>query len=204
MIRNLCAAGNVATWTFTGSVAMANALRRSLHQDVSTYAPIRVHVKENSTCQTDEYIAHRIGLIPFYAVRPAADASKVARLRVTGREAIAADIESEEFRPYNSRIAIIRMQDDQTLDVEIEFSWNNGGFHSRHSHVSTVSMHEQGGAIHMRLEMIDRSMAALPTLRVALQELQKMVWDTIHFIETQYDAKHKVLDGSSERTIPVV
>jgi len=45
-------------------VQFVNALRRCTQRDVSSLAVEDVVVHENSTCFWDEYIAHRIGLMP--------------------------------------------------------------------------------------------------------------------------------------------
>ncbi|EGR31641.1 hypothetical protein IMG5_105540 [Ichthyophthirius multifiliis] len=45
-------------------VALANSLRRILLAEVETIAIQNVKVYENTSCLPDEYIAHRVGLIP--------------------------------------------------------------------------------------------------------------------------------------------
>ena len=52
-----------------GGAGFCNAVRRTLASDVTMLAPYEVRVLENTSCQNDEYIAHRIGLVPF-AERP--------------------------------------------------------------------------------------------------------------------------------------
>ena len=51
-----------------GGIGFGNAIRRTLLSDIVTEAPCRVRVHVNTSCHTDEYIAHRIGLIPFTRV----------------------------------------------------------------------------------------------------------------------------------------
>ena len=43
---------------------MANALRRIIISEVPTMAIEMVQVAENTSCLNDEFVAHRIGLIP--------------------------------------------------------------------------------------------------------------------------------------------
>ena len=47
------------------SDAFANQLRWALSRELPTVAAERVRIHENSTPFPDEYIAHRIGMIPF-------------------------------------------------------------------------------------------------------------------------------------------
>ena len=43
------------------STGLANALRRSIIMDIEAWAPERVTFEINTSCQTDEYIAHKLG-----------------------------------------------------------------------------------------------------------------------------------------------
>jgi DNA-directed RNA polymerase II subunit RPB3 len=46
------------------NLAMVTALRRSIMNDVPTMAIDMVQINENKTCLSDEFLAHRLGLIP--------------------------------------------------------------------------------------------------------------------------------------------
>lgn len=48
-------------------VSFANALRRILIAEVPTMAPHLISVYENTSVLHDEFLAQRIGLIPFYS-----------------------------------------------------------------------------------------------------------------------------------------
>ena len=57
-----------ARFALPGSVGLCNAVRRTLLSDVRTEAPASVRVVRNVTCLTDEFLAHRVGLVPLRRV----------------------------------------------------------------------------------------------------------------------------------------
>lgn len=57
--------GKTCSFDVRSDVNFANAIRRSLMEKVERYSPDRVEIEVNTTSQTDEYISHRIGLVPF-------------------------------------------------------------------------------------------------------------------------------------------
>ena len=64
-VEALCVLPRAARVTFSEcSEAQVNAVRRTLVSDLPTIAATHVHVYVNSSCFPDEYVAHRIGMLP--------------------------------------------------------------------------------------------------------------------------------------------
>ena len=70
-IEKFEADGDRATFTLSGArTGVANAIRRSVSGSVACFAIDRFTFYENTSAMFDEYIAHRIGLVPIGS-RPA-------------------------------------------------------------------------------------------------------------------------------------
>jgi DNA-directed RNA polymerase subunit D len=59
--------GDTLNFTLNVNQPTANAIRRFIISSVKTYAIDIVEISMNTTCLTDEFIAHRLGLIPLIA-----------------------------------------------------------------------------------------------------------------------------------------
>jgi hypothetical protein len=127
--------GTMLSFRLHGTIPMANALRRALLQDVESWAPDHVVFRKNTSCQPDEYIAHRIGMIPFRQAstvegRPTLD------LCVSDRDAMTTDI-SGDYRAVNDQ-EIMCMIPGQELDCTITMRRDSGRTHSRFCSVAGV------------------------------------------------------------------
>ena len=156
------------TCAFTvGNIHIANAIRRSLVGHISQWAPKCIHVTKNTSCQTDEYIAHRICMIPF--VHRIGEGNM--HLHVKGRPAQSNDLVGESFVPFEN-ICIMHMINEQELDIEVEFEYGTGAQHTKFSHVSIVGYNQKdNGTVRMNFEVITPEPPIL-YLRDALKSLR--------------------------------
>ncbi|KAK9814042.1 hypothetical protein WJX73_009986 [Symbiochloris irregularis] len=95
-------------------VSVANALRRIILSHVPTIAIELVEIERNSTVLNDEFIAHRLGLIPIVSTdvgiltspyeanddKQCDELEYELNVRCTGDETM--DVTSEDLRPHNS------------------------------------------------------------------------------------------------------
>ena len=182
-MRQLTLEGNVCKFELHGScaVGMGNAIRRSLMSDVINYAPKEITIRKNTTCQTDEFIAHRIGMIPFRRVSD--DIEGAMTVNVVGREAMASDfVGTAYYAPTN--IPIIKMIDDQELDLDVVFTKGTGNDHVKFSHVGKVG-YKVVTDNHVKVEFeIITDESPLDYLERAIDALSKRLRDTLCVVES--------------------
>lgn len=173
-LRNLEVSGTLCTFDVT-KPHLANSLRRALLSRVRNVAPSLVRFQRNTSCQNDEYIAHRIGLIPFVSD---VAAPSPATLDVTGRTVYSRDLVSPDATVTCGDIPILLLHEEQRLQLSVEFAWDIGATHARFSHVSAVSFAEAADGKSVRLSFDNIAGAPpLPILRAALDALVAMVDD---------------------------
>ena len=127
--------GTTLSFRLHGTTPMANALRRALLQDVESWAPDRVAFRKNTSCQPDEYIAYRIGMIPFRQA-PAAEGNPTLDLCVSDRDAMTTDIAGGLCAVNDQEIMC--MIPGQELDCSISMRRDCGRTHSRFCPVAGV------------------------------------------------------------------
>ena len=164
----------------------ANALRRALVMDLRTTAPSRVRIRTNTSPWTDEFLAQRIGLIPFASQTGGENC--VATLRVSGRDALASDlvVASKDgggdlaMSPQDGRIVIARMLRDQTLDLDVHFETSTGREHARFTRTVAVGMQERDGGMVVAFECFGDDHAscareAIASLRARLEAARERI-----------------------------
>tara|TARA_B110001452_G_scaffold126201_1_gene104769 strand:+ start:122 stop:679 length:558 start_codon:yes stop_codon:yes gene_type:complete len=127
----------VQRFVIPGHVGLCNALRRTLLSDIETEAPSQVRIETNVTCHTDEYIAHRIGLIPFHRVGN----GTVMSLHVTGPKVVTtAHFTGPAFDAIYNNIELLQLDKGHELKIEVTFDTQCAGQHARYSPCYAVGM----------------------------------------------------------------
>lgn len=118
------------------SSAYANALRRTAMVHVKCFAIDKVTFYENTSAIFDEYISHRIGLVPI--VTPASGYSDTDEilftLDATGPKTVySRELESsdKEVKVKNGGIPIIKLAQDQRMRIEAKAVLGEGIRHAK-------------------------------------------------------------------------
>lgn len=124
---------------------VVNSIRRSLLQDVTCWAPSSVVFTVNTSCQTDEYLSHRMGLVPWRQedlVGRGEIASSTSGMEVDAVirsfHAKGSDLWASSVSPVSGGdVCLMRLARDQELKGNILF--RPGGQHVRYNPVAAVS-----------------------------------------------------------------
>ena len=136
---------DVSRFRIPGHVGLCNALRRTLLSDLETEAPTSVRMLKNVTCHTDEYISHRIGLIPF---RRVGNGNTLA-LNVTGPCAVTCEaFTGPAFEPIHRGLELLYLDTGHELSMEITFDTGRASSHARYSPCYAVGMVPDGNDAH--------------------------------------------------------
>lgn len=138
-----------------GTTGFCNAVRRALLSDVTFEAPCSVRFEVNESCQTDEFIAHRIGMIPFKRCGN----GKTMCLDVRGPATVtAAHLVGEAFDVVHPDVHVMRLGDGQRLKCEVTFDVRPASTHARYCKVVGVGMRKVSDDLHeLNVETIDGS-----------------------------------------------
>lgn len=136
-IEKFEADGDSATFTLSGARSgMANALRRSINGSVACFAIDKITFYENTSPMFDEYIAHRIGLVPI-TTPPNGYTEKdeiLFTLEATGPATVySKELESadKEVEVANEKIPIIKLGPEQKIRIEAKAIMGTGQKHSK-------------------------------------------------------------------------
>ncbi len=128
--------GNKLDFTVDGIIVeFANTIRRYGMVCVPTFAVDNIVMYENTSSIFDEYISHRIGLIPLVTpVKAAGDAEVVFVIDETGPKVVySADMKSkdEDVKPAKDKIPIVTLNEGQKLRLEAKAKIGTGIDHAK-------------------------------------------------------------------------
>lgn len=171
-----------ATFVLPGGVGFCNAVRRTLLSDVEAWAPCEVTVHENTSCQTDEFLAHRIGMIPFARVGN----GEVLELDATGPcTACARDFTSPGFAPVHEGIELMTLGKDQRLRLTVRLDKQPAHKHARYAACAGVGMRKVDADRCAVSFSVNDGRAPLQVLLEALDHLDARVERALHALAHQ-------------------
>ncbi|MGD0729473.1 MAG: DNA-directed RNA polymerase subunit D [Candidatus Micrarchaeaceae archaeon] len=136
-IENLEEKNNVLKFTLKDATnSQANALRRIATNHVKSFAINTVTFYENSSAIFDEYIAHRIGLVPIKTPSTGySDEDEILfTLEAEGpRIVYSKELESrdKEVKVANDAIPIIKLAAEQKIRIDCKAIMGNGATHAK-------------------------------------------------------------------------
>ena len=163
------------SFVIPGGAGFCNAIRRTLLSDLSSEAPYSVEIRVNTSCQTDEFIAHRIGMIPFRRTGN----GNTLDLKVKDRSARSTDLTGVAFEPCVD-VEIMSMQAGQSLDMTIRFDEQLSRKHARYAKCAAVGMSkvDNEGRHKIVFETLDGS-DPRTIMRSALDALESRIDDAL-------------------------
>ena len=153
-LRNIKSQNGSFHCTIHEGIEFSNAIRRAVISETTSYAPAEVDIEINTSCQTNEYIAHRIGLIPFCQNGLSEDVT--VTLHVKDRTATTDDIVGDATA--HKKITIMKMMTGQELKLKVYFKKGKGSIHSRWCPIAACSHYiddKDPNIIHFKFEMIN-------------------------------------------------
>ena len=181
-----------ATFLVKGTnTGLMNAFRRAVISEVPTLAIHEVYFYENTSPLWDEFIAHRLGLIPLEAEYGTYDENTVVSfsLDATGPKIVySSDLVSSDpsVKPADNRIIIVKLMEGQRLRLEAKAKMGTAKEHAKwqaglasYRHVYRVEIKKpeavkaEGGDIE-EIERENKSSAGLSDKNL---NLLKDVWE---------------------------
>jgi DNA-directed RNA polymerase alpha subunit len=126
-----------AAFVLSGGVGFANAVRRTLLADVVGAAPCEVTVRANTSCLADEYLAHRLGLVPMRRV----GAGDAMELDATGPAVVLArDLTSPAYEPVHGDIELAVLGEGERLRLSVRVDERPARAHARYAACAAVGL----------------------------------------------------------------
>jgi len=117
-----------------------NSLRRSIMHDVAIMAISSVHIKQNNSVMADEFLAHRLGLIPIVCPPETMTEDIIFRLDIEGPcTVVASDLQHESVKMAYPDMPIVVLGKRQHVHIEAVARWGTGKTHARFIPVCPVT-----------------------------------------------------------------
>lgn len=172
-----------SSFLLSEGTGFCNAVRRTLLHDVSTWAPKELFIRTNTSCQTDEFLAHRVGLVPF---RREGHGNGSVTLSARGPCTVTSgEFRGGDFESVHDNIEIMLLGDGQELDLDVHFDRRAPSSHTRYSPCAAVGMCRVDEKRHrISFECIGGE-APKETLIRALEHLEGRIDRALHSIANQ-------------------
>ena len=116
-----------------------NSLRRAIMNDISTVAISTVHITTNNGVMADEFLAHRLGMVPLVCPDKNADLGIPFDIDVRGPcLVLSKHLQHPFLRPVDPHIPLVLLGQDQALKLRAHVRWGTGSEHARFSPVCPV------------------------------------------------------------------
>lgn len=171
---------------------LANALRRALLADLEAWAPCELTIVRNTSCHTDEYVAHRIGLVPFRR----AGAGDTMALKRKGGVAMASDLAGSAFEAVVPDLPIVDLGRDAEVELTVRFDQQSASKHARYSTCAAVGMQKVGARRHkISFELHDDRARPADVFLRAIRSLEARVDDCLLQLARQPDPPPRSMCG---------
>lgn len=158
-----------------GGPGVCNAFRMSLLNDTTALAACKVSFDVNSSSFNNEFLAHRIGMVPFRRTEAEGD---TLRLVVQGPARVhARDLSGIGVEAVHGGVLIAALGTaEQRIEATVYFDERKGGEHARYMPVCAVGMRPHGPDRHeVSFEVIDPQRSARAVAQEALRSLEERV-----------------------------
>lgn len=154
-------------------LCLMSALRRCVMRDVQTLGVQSVRIIENHTNFWDEYVAHRIALLPYEG------SPSVVTLHIIGTQDVAHSVYSDAITGRDAKCAvtmapIITLLKDQSVHLQATLTMASGKQHARFMPGLCWLTEEEGDVTTLHIEARD-GVDAIETLRDALSAVRRVI-----------------------------
>jgi DNA-directed RNA polymerase subunit D len=164
-------------FTLSGAtICIANLLRRYCINSVQTFAIEDISIYENSSSFFDEYIAHRLGLIPLTTPEKSLKNEEVTLMLDAQGEGVvyskALKSTSKDISPVSDKIPIIKLLEDQKVRMEAKAILGTGKQHAKFQPGMVSYGYEKEDEFNFVIESYGQ-MKAKEILKRALEQIEE-------------------------------